>query len=301
MAKKSTAGVAMALGFVSLALAAEIADIAWNESNIERLRAFDKAAVARLVADVTGNISGHWPPEVKPRDVGEFTWADLAGDGHYELVTTLDVNGRAFFNALMIYSRDSSGKVNSREIRGWLIGDLNGVVRDLDGDGKQELVIPTELSSRGWSPTAATPTWSAVYRLKDGKYVEASRDFPDFYDKEVLPKLQDQIAEREKQAALQVGERESGEAFLEQHAWGGAYKQLAAEQSAAVYNYEGLAVRQMTRAKILRTLGRDPRAGEQEAREWMKSSDPQLRQCAAAVFRDMGGHEAELRVLDGGN
>ena len=52
----------------------------------------------------------------------------------------------------------------------------------------------------------------------------------------------------------------------------------------------------MRRDKILRVLGRDPNAGEKEAGEWLKSSDPELIDDARDVFADMGGHEADLRV-----
>jgi hypothetical protein len=35
--------------------------------------------------------------------------------------------------------------------------------------------------------------WPEVYHLQNGDYVEASRDFPHFYDEEVLPNLDNQI------------------------------------------------------------------------------------------------------------
>jgi hypothetical protein len=46
------------------------------------------------------------------KTVGEFTWEDLAGDGRYELITTLDLSGRSFFDYLAVYERDDSGKVS---------------------------------------------------------------------------------------------------------------------------------------------------------------------------------------------
>ncbi len=55
-----------------------------------------------------------------------------------------------------------------------------------------------------------------------------------------------------------------------------------------------LAVAVMERDKILRVLGRDPDAGLAEAREWMKSPDPELAEDAVVVLRDMGGHPQDL-------
>jgi len=62
----------------------------------------------------------------------------------------------------------------------------------------------------------------------------------------------------------------------------------------------------MERDKILRTLGRDPTAGLQQAYQWMNSDDPRLLQAAGATFQDIGGHEQEkhaaseawMRALD---
>ena len=55
----------------------------------------------------------------------------------------------------------------------------------------------------------------------------------------------------------------------------------------------------MERDKILRVLGRDPEAGLADAREWMKSSDPELVEDAVVVLRDMGGHEQDLSAAKG--
>src|SRR3972149_3552871 len=139
MKKTLIAALAMTLALAGLALGTEITDLAWNESNIETLRALDKAAVARLINQVQ---SGWF--DISDDNVGEFAWANL-GDKKYELVVTLDFSGRRFFNTLLIYNRDAAGNVNSQELHGWLLGDLGKVIRDLDGDGKDELVLPSEL------------------------------------------------------------------------------------------------------------------------------------------------------------
>jgi hypothetical protein len=52
----------------------------------------------------------------------------------------------------------------------------------------------------------------------------------------------------------------------------------------------------MERDKILRIIDRDPDAGLKQAREWMNSPDAALVQDAITVFRDIGGHESDLRA-----
>lgn len=197
--------------------------------------------------------------------VGGFGWYDLAGDHRYKLVATEDLSGRAFFDYLAIYEEDNAGKP---VVQQWIEGDRIGtqmsrVVRDLNGDGKLELVIPKVLISYS---TAETFTWPTVYRLEDGKYVEASRDFASFYDKEVLPQIDERISESQTRTATASQPRD-------------------------------VALLTMERDKILRVLGRDQRTGLQQAYQWMNSDDPHLLQDAAATFQDIGGHEKELRAV----
>ncbi len=123
------------------------------------------------------------------------------------------------------------------------------VIQDLNGDGKDELVIPVQLGS-GLYGAAPVAIWPKVYRLQNGKYVEASRDFAKFYDTQVLPELNSEIAD-----------------FRE-----GAAREAQSEPGARMINRGQkmmLDTAIITRDKILRVIGRDPKAGEQQAREWV--------------------------------
>ena len=243
---------------IGAAFAAGIAEIPWNESNIQTLRGFDENSVDALVNNLRGGDPMH-------AMVGGFGWYDLAGDHHYELVVTEDLSGRAWFEYLAIYRQDHAGKP---AVQQWIEGDgigtdLSKVVRDLNHDGKHELIIPRVLFSYS---TSETFTWPAVYRLENGKFVEASRDFPTFYDKEVLPALDKYISEAQ------------------------------AQTDARSRPQDVAAVITMKRDKILRVLGRDPTAGLREAYQWMNSDDRQVLQCAIATFADIGGHDQEKRA-----
>jgi hypothetical protein len=249
------------LALASHALAAGIADLPWTEPNIENLRTFDKTAVVRFVNQVSGNEGTILA--TKEGDIGDFTWADLAGDGKYQLLVVYDVNGRGFFNDLAIYTQESPGKIRRDDIEGWGIGwDLSKVIRDLDADNKKELIISTMLTSL---TTVSTVTWPAVYRLKDGKYVEASREFSSYYDDEVLPGIELELTKVD---------------AIQHPSPGDDYR---------------IAVALLLKSKILRMLRRNPTAGLQEAYEWMNSDNPELLHFAGATFREIGGHETEVR------
>jgi hypothetical protein len=258
------------------ALGASIADTPWDEGNVETLRTFNKASVARFLTDVLGNFSGHGECScVKPDDIDGFTWAGLEGDGKLELVASLDVNGRAFFDALLIFWRDASGRMTYQEVRGSGIHNLRTVIRDLKGDGKKELVIPIELVSHS---SAGAAIWPAVYRLEKGKYVEASGDFPGFYEDEALPKLKSKT-ENTRRTMTRVGTSETPLDLEYRQSLQGKLADLITERN-----------------KILRVIGRDPTAGLQDARAWMKSNDPDLLQDAAVTLKDISGHEDEARA-----
>ncbi len=282
MWKLMMAALTVVFVVTGIAVAANIEDIPWTESNATALRTFDRQAVEEFVNRVADDAVQH-------RRVGEFTWADLGGDGRYGLVVTADTTGRAFFEGVDVYQRDIHGKVVVQSFLGGGVRDLSKVVRDLDGDGKVELVIPSRLDTEG--PGGAfypTVIWPKVYRLRKGKYVAASRDFPRFYDSEVLPGLDEAIAEARQTLATQP-ERQlpsTGDPEFLQHA------------AEACLPQRRLASLEMTKDKILRVLGRDATAGLSRAREWVANADPCLVGEAVTVLTDIGGHKDDLRAAE---
>ena len=257
--KKMTSLIAV-LGMLALASAAfgaEIADIAWDQSNLETLHSFDAAAVARFLN--SGLVERPFlgrpdeengePARVTADEAAEFTWANLSGNNHYQLVVVFPPLGSAGVNNMSIYSRDSSGKISEQEIQGQAI-HLEGwgnrsyipkVIQDLNGDGKDELVIPVEL---GYSKGTNRPAiiWPQVYRLQNGECVEASRDFAKFYDTQVLPILNSAIARARERAARELHD-----------APGAPLKDRMGKKA--------LDTAIITRDKILRVIGRDSKAG----------------------------------------
>jgi hypothetical protein len=231
-------------------------------TSLESLRGADSSTVAKFMNRAR---PGDWG-EVPKESVGESGWAAI-GQGKDAFVVLLDFSGRGLFNKLMVYSPAKPGQVEVQELTGWGMGKLKDIIRDLDSNGEDELVIPTILGAPGgWLPASAAHTWSAVYRLDNGKYIEASRDFPNFYDKEVLPQLDKEIT--------------------------GAQQRFDEGRESAA----GVALEEIQKDKILRVLGRDPTAGLQQAYQWMNSDNSLLLQCAITTFEDIGGHEKELSM-----
>jgi len=234
-----------------------------HAANVDSLHGTDHAGVVRFVNATRPLNSDELP---SPNVVGEFGWANV-GRGKADFVVLLDFSERGFFNRLWIYRCGTAGELNIQEIESWEMGNLKKMFRDLNGDGEDELIIPTNLPENGaWSPLVNMPTWPVVYRLENRRYIEASHDFPNYYDDEVLPELDKGIRK--------------------------AQAKIAQEP----FQQKTVALLEMERNKILRVLGRDPTAGLNQAYQWMNSDDPQVLQCAIATFADIGGHEQELRA-----
>jgi hypothetical protein len=253
MKKTLTISAVMLLILAGPVVGSQIGDLVWNRANIETLRSFDKTTTLRFLNE-QGGVEGT-PAALTDKEIDEFEWIDLAGNGRYQLA--LVGSSGPCCEDLLLYWQDAPGKLRFQSFDG--AGKLSETIRDINGDGMDELIIWKEVAAPGsWSPMTATPRWPAVYKFKDGKYVEASGDFPNFYDTEVLPKLETEIGKAS--------------------------------------NPDNAATLTLQRDKVLRVLGRDPTAGIKQAYEWMSSGDSQLLQCAIATFADIGGHEQELRA-----
>ncbi len=262
--------------------------VPWSQANVDSLRGADLAAVARFVTATRSRDS----EEIAPNQVVDFGWTNV-GKGKSDLIVALDISGRGFYT-LWIYSHGGADSVAIQELEGWggeARGGLKAMIQDLNGDGVDELILPTAVGQGGsWTPTTAEPLWPAIYHPENGKYVEAicglpgvrpgprsvevstryveaSRDFPNFYDTKVLPNFDRTISMLQEKGAEGGGNP-------------GALAHLMVEKD-----------------KILRVLGRDPTAGLSQAHQWMNSDDPQVLQCAIATFYDIGGHQEEVDKL----
>ena len=266
--------------FASAALSAQkIEDIPWDASHIKQLRSLGKHAVFRfLIRQTDPNNEMEW---TESSLVWGYNWYP-AGDGKYELA--IGYASGPDIGYLTVFWWDGPGKIRSQDFDSsgnaseeWYHGPI---AADLNGAGQEELIMFDGLH---YDPRPErtkfipTGTWPSVYRLRDGKYVEASRDFPSFYETKILPQLDKAISKAREDAAQQKAQLRTG-------ADPGPMRYLAALI--------------MCRDKILRMLGRDPNAGLAQAREWMTSRDPVMVDNAMVVFKDIGGHDADMRAAE---
>jgi len=251
----------------------------WNASNKDALLALDRNAIENFSYDPDGN-----PDE----SFEGFAWVNLAGNGKYELLVTRRTK---FYGVLYIYWQEAPGKLRIETY----MGGSEDSLEDLSGDGKKELVLDAGVDpaqSGRFDLSALAPpeaSWPEVFRLEGETYVPASREFPKYYDSDVLPRVENEIRQARADVAAQRGKsKPTPEPNMPQEVVD--YQWLLPQRE--------LAVAIMERDKILRALGRDPNAGVADAREWLKSSDPELVNDAVIVLTDIGGHDKELDAAE---
>ncbi|HET9555312.1 MAG TPA: HEAT repeat domain-containing protein [Anaeromyxobacteraceae bacterium] len=184
--------------------------------------------------------------------VGDFRFADLLGDGHLELVATIDYSGRTFFNHVLVVRRNGPAMFAVQQIKAFDVRSLDGRIVDVDGDGRQELVLPEALTPYLSGPVPQV-RWVAIYRWTGTVYEDSSRSFTAYYSTSILPALR---------AALDHA-KQSGDTQL-------------------------LALTQLELDKAVRMSGASTEYGIDTARSLASSDDPNLRIWAACAFADIG-------------
>jgi hypothetical protein len=303
-------GFAVLVPSVGRAVSAnEIANLTWDESNITALRSATLSDVGEFINRVLCDDKD--TKDCGPIEVRQFAWADIEGKGKYALVDVWDTGGKE--EGIGIYQKNSSARVQENEgdltpaIPGYITqsididgygyeGPLADKIRDLDGDGKKELLVNSGFEIGRTMAETPLIQWPKVYRWQDGRYIEASSDFTTFYDKEVLSPLEERIAAVQRKVDSESEAVASGETVRnEYHTLQEIESHMSPEQARAVDDLEQLALAQSLRDHILLVLGRGlTPAQEKEAREWLKSPDHMLLEDAETTFRQMGGHEAEV-------
>jgi hypothetical protein len=239
-------------------------------------RKFDPSAAAKLFDE-----EGTEPEEqMKPEQIGDFQWLDVDKDGVYELLVTYAAS-RAFFGGPAIFKSVAGKKVRLQTLNGWMLRYLNDALKDLDGDGVPELLLPILLSE--YRGARFMPVWTAVYKWNGEKFVDMSSQFSEFYHRDVLPEIEMQI----QKASVPWQPPAAGTASPED-----------IELSHQSHDEE-LATAWVVRDKIMRVLGEEPRAGVERAYEWARSPNENIRADAMVVFEELEdpAFTAELQVL----
>ena len=105
---------------------------------------------------------------------------DLNGDGLKEVIVQSSSGGNCWScNPTEIY------RVKNHKAELIAAGPISRIA-DLDGDGRAELVVAdSRWEVYGDLSHAAAPLAFMIYAWRSGRYVYASRDFPDFYKSEI--------------------------------------------------------------------------------------------------------------------
>jgi hypothetical protein len=82
----------------AFAAAANISDLSWDESNLSKLRSFDKDEIFDFLVQTKDNVNDeaivlYLGLGDDSRCIEGFTWANLAGDHRYDLVVVFEPEG----------------------------------------------------------------------------------------------------------------------------------------------------------------------------------------------------------------
>ena len=185
------------------------------------------------------------------------------------IVAVVDYSGRLFCNYVVRIS-DADPPLLLQELSGWWVASLDNadgpVVRDVNGDGEADLVVPAAVSDYE-SDRQCVATVPLVYRCGAERCVDASGAAPAFY------------AAFRARLAARVRELEASP-----DAPGQADRPCLA----------------MAAAKAERLQGANPRAGWTLAAQWMDDADPARRRKAVWILADIyaatGDPEAGARL-----
>jgi hypothetical protein len=174
------------------------------------------------------------------------------------IVASVDYSGRRFCNTVIIVKRERDRSTLLQTISVWGMEDVDSSLVDLDLDGTVELVTRSDISMYEGAKCVATVP--VVYQCSAGMCVDSTAKFDDFLSKEL-----DRFS-----------------AYLADPSLN--------EDSASCFS--------MSRDKLLRMRGTDPRAGFQTALEWLESSDPAVRAKGVYVLGDINDAASRKRLQD---
>jgi hypothetical protein len=205
-----------------------------------------------------------------------FRFVNLRKAENLTLLVTRWDGPRGGCGGLSIVDRTPAGfqEVSGEGSDYYGIDDVNRVVRDINGDGKIELVFYNQFTDYEGAECAAT--WPVIYGWDGSRYanLSAQRRFRRFYEQEIK-RLQQEVANTRRTESM--------------------YKDPIGRGPPS----DGARCAEASIAKIQRFLGAAADTGLADAIRWAKSRDRLEREFAAGVLSDIGTPEARnyLRTL----
>lgn len=211
-----SAGLIVAIALTKFSLAADarqIASVPWLAGNISKLAGSLNAEAVRSIlrtglGESSPSIKQGWNADDPAMEVSDYGFFDLDGDRKIELLAVLDFSGRGLTTCLatirQVGSRLSVSVLDtmSDSKGGGQIGSLKSAIRDIDGNGRLELLVSRALS-HGRDRSSPAAMFDDVYKYQDGSFAIADGAHRSFYAHVVVPKLESTIAR--KQAAINAG------------------------------------------------------------------------------------------------
>lgn len=270
--------VVCVLNFCSEVNAANNLDsISWQVGNEDVLNQSKPEEIAYFL---NKTLPENWD-DIPPEYIESYFWFDIDGDKNLELFVTLDSSTRGFPNELLIYTSNEYGKQFVQNEFVWMLERIDLAILDLDKDGTYELLLPKLLGY--YRGAGACPIWTAVYRWRNQKFIRCDSEFRNFYKDQLLP------------LDLQI-EKIRQENWIPQFVSRDKEDDVEYIESLRIDYEREMAIPIIVRDKILRLLGIRSKAGYKMAREWIKTSDRELRQNAVIVFRDIFDEESQKQL-----
>ena len=208
--------------------------------------------------------------------VCSFRFVDLRHAENLSLLVTRWDGPRGGCGGLSIVDRTAAGfqEVSGEGSDYWGIDDVNEVVRDINGDGKLELIFYNQFTD--YEGAACAATWPVIYGWDGSKYANLSAQprFRPFYQQEIK-RLRREVADTRR---IESTEK---------------------DRNGPQTSSDGARCAEASIAKIQRFLGAGPDTGMADAIRWANSSDRLEREFAAGVLSDIGTPETKryLRTL----
>jgi hypothetical protein len=195
----------------------QIRQLPWTDDSARSLAVAlpDKSVVTLFVRDLLSHFD-----QLEFSHVGEYQFVDLERSGILSLVCTLDFGGRSLHTMILVVTKRGNEFIHDQvESNGWEIDGLEQRIVDLRNDGHKEILV-TRLDGqyRGARPT---PTFTDVFKVEGGRLVKADHEFPEYYEKTVLPdlrkKLDGLVKQQPSQDSLAENNRQEEIATLQHH------------------------------------------------------------------------------------
>lgn len=145
------------------------------------------------VNDVTAFLNFISNNSLTINQIGDFRFFKSDVASNPTLIVTVDDSGRGYFNEIYLIQRSPAGFA-SQDLQTHNLKKLESAIRDLNADGKQELIIPKPITTHV-NADIGIASYLAIYTYVSGRWADRSSSYSTFYRENVVPNLKQQLAE----------------------------------------------------------------------------------------------------------